>query len=67
MDLSNEGNQDKEFYNLNGYYLKISNKNQFINLICYNSDLLDGIKYETKINLDEIKKNEKIKNLSVSE
>ena len=67
MELSNDGNQDKEFYNLNGYYLKISNQNKSLNLICYNYNLLDGIKYETKINLDEIKKNDKIKNLSVSE
>lgn len=36
-------------------------------MICYNSNLLDGIKYEKKIDYEEIKSNEKIKNLSVFE
>ena len=70
MDKINENNEIdgyKEFYNLNGYYLKIFYQNHIIGLVGYNSNALDGIKYEKKINHEEIKKNEKIKNLSVFE
>ena len=62
-NISNEI-KNKEYYDLHGYYLNIILENQQISLISYNSILLDGIKYEKIINLDEIKKNEIIKSLS---
>ena len=65
MDMSNNQLKNKEYYNLNAYYLNIILENQQISLISYNSNLLDGIKYEKTFNLDEIKKNDKIRNLSV--
>ena len=55
----------KEFYNLNGYYLRLYLTNQQLSLISYNSLLLDGIKYETKIKSEDIKKNDKIKHLTL--
>ena len=55
----------KEFYNLNGYYLRLSLVNQQLSLISYNYNLLDGIKYESKINSLDIKNNDKIKHLSL--
>ena len=64
-DNSNNEQKVKEYYNLNGFYLKIFLQNQNISLISYNSNLLDGIKYSKSINIDEIKKDEKISNLSV--
>jgi serine/threonine protein phosphatase PrpC len=67
MDKLKEIDGFKEFYNLNGYYLKVFYQNHTIGLISYNSNLLDGIKYEKKINYEEIQKNEKIKNLTVFE
>jgi serine/threonine protein phosphatase PrpC len=39
--------------------------NTTFTVISYNSNLLNGIKYESKINSEEIKRNEKIKNLTV--
>ena len=65
MDMSNNKLKNKEYYNLDGYYLNILLENQQISLISYNSNSLDGIKYEKIINLDEIKRNDKIRNLSV--
>ena len=65
MDMSNIQLKNKEYYNLNAYYLNVILENQQISLISYNYNLLDGIKYEKIINLDEIKKNDKIRNLSV--
>ena len=62
MDKINENNEIdgyKEFYNLNGYYLKIFYQNHIIGLVGYNSNALDGIKYEKKINHEEIKKKRK--------
>ena len=58
-------NKIKEFFNINGYYLKLYLTNQDLSLTSYNSNLLNGIKYESKINSEEIKRNEKIKNLTV--
>jgi serine/threonine protein phosphatase PrpC len=58
-------NKIKEFFNLNGYYLRLYLTNQDLSLISFNSNLLNGIKYESKINSEEIKRNEKIKNLTV--
>ena len=57
----------KEFFNLSGYYLRMNLINQQIKLISYNSQKLDGIKYESFINSDEIKKDDKINNLTVEE
>lgn len=57
----------KEFFNLNGYYLRLNLTNQYLSLISYNSNLLDGIKYEKIFTLDEIKKNDRIKNLTLVE
>jgi hypothetical protein len=58
-------NKIKEFFNLNGYYLRLYLTNQDLSLISFNSNLLNGIKYESKINSEEIKRNEKLKNLTV--
>ena len=46
----------KEFYDLNGYYLKISLFNGDIHIVSYNMNLLNGIKYETKITQAEMLK-----------
>jgi hypothetical protein len=44
----------KEYYDLNGHYLKVSLFNGDIHMVSYNSHLLNGIKYETKITSGEI-------------
>ena len=49
-------NKIKEFFNINGYYLKLYLTNQDLSLTSYNSNLLNGIKYESKINSEEIKR-----------
>ena len=46
----------KELYDLNGYYLKISLFNGDIHIVSYNMNLLNGIKYETKITQAEMLK-----------
>ena len=56
----------KEYFNLNGYYLRINLTNQQLQLISYNSNLLNGIKYEKIFTLEEIKKDDKIKNLTLA-
>jgi len=63
--MSSHTHKIKEFFNLNGYYLRLSLTSQQLALVSYNSLLLNGIKYESKINLEEIKRNDKIKNLTV--
>ena len=65
--ISNVEELIKEYFNLNGYYLKVVYKNQEISLISYNSYLLDGIKYIKTINLNQIKENNNINQLSVSQ
>ena len=55
----------KEFFNISGYYLRLNLTSQQLTLISYNSIQLDGIKYESIMNLEEIQKNEIIKNLTV--
>ena len=65
--ISNVEEVVKEYFNLNGYYLKVVYKNQEITLISYNSYLLDGIKYVKTINLKEIKENNNINQLTVSQ
>lgn len=57
----------KEYFNLQGYYLRLHLTNNQLSLISYNSNLLNGIKYESKFSSEEIKSNDKIKNLSVVE
>ena len=57
----------KEYHNINGFYLRINMINQNLELTSYNSNLLDGIKYESILNTQEIKKFDKIKYLSVKE
>ena len=57
----------KEYFNLQGHYLRLCLTNNQLLLISYDSNLLNGIKYESKISSEEIKSNEKIKNFTVSE
>ena len=57
----------KEYFNLEGYYLRLYLTNNQLSLISYNSNLLNGIKYESKINSEDIKANDKIKNLTFIE
>ena len=64
--MLNNSQKIKEYFNLSGYYLRLILTNQQLTLISYNSLLLNGIKYESRINLDEIKRNEKIKDYTVS-
>ena len=55
--LTNEGNSYvfKEYFNMKDFYIRISlQENQDIHLVCYNSSLLNGIKYETLIKSEEI-------------
>ena len=44
----------KEYENLNGYYLKLELNNKDMNIIMYNIEKLEGIKYELKIKLNEM-------------
>ena len=55
----------KEYYNLKGFYLKIILSKKQISFISYNSNLLDGIRYDTELNDEEIKKNDKIKKFTI--
>ena len=63
--MMNVSQRIKEYFNLNGYYLRLSLTNELLVLTSFNSELLDGIKYETLINADVIKKNDRIRNLTV--
>ena len=56
----------KEFYNLNGYYVKIFYENQKIIIRAYDINSLDGIKYECKKNINDILSNY-FKNNSIEE
>ena len=53
--ISGKALKSNEYYNLGKYYLKLfyTDGNQ-LNIICYNMEILDGIKYELKINLEQI-------------
>ena len=44
----------KEFYNLSGFYLKLSHIQDELEIIIYDIEELDGVRYELKINLNEI-------------
>jgi len=53
--ISGEVLKSKEYYNLSNYYLKLFyTDGEQLDIICYNMKMLDGIKYELKINLEEI-------------
>ena len=47
--MLNTNERIKDFYNLQGYYLRLHLTNQQLSLISYNSNLLDGIKYNISI------------------
>ena len=44
----------KEFYNLSGFYLKLSHMQDELVIIIYDIEKLDGVKYELKIKLNDI-------------
>ena len=44
----------KEFYNLSGFYLKLSHIQDELVIIIYDIEKLDGVKYEMKIKLNDI-------------
>ena len=50
----------KEFYNLSGYYLKLSHIKDELDIIIYDIEKLDGVKYELKIQLNDIYQLDKI-------
>ena len=54
----------KEFFDLNGHYLKLFIFNEDIHIVCYNTFLLNGIKYETKISSQEINNKVQIMNFT---
>ena len=56
----------KEFYDLNGYYLKVCLFNEDKRIICYNERRLDGIKYETQITSEEVFRKSQSKYFSTS-
>ena len=64
--MLNNNTKIKEYYNLNGYYLRLFLINQQLSLISYNSNLLDGIKYELNIKLEDIQKIATIRQLTVA-
>ena len=64
--MLNNSQKIKEYYNFNGYYLRLLLTNQQLSLICYNSSLLNGIKYELNIDIESIQRNEKINQLTLS-
>ena len=48
----------KEYYDFNGYYLRLLLTNQQqLSLICYNSNLINGIKYELNVDIESIQRN----------
>ena len=57
----------KEYFNLQGHYLRLNLTNNQIALTSYNSNLLNGIKYETKLNSEDIKTNNKMKGFAVAD
>ena len=61
----NANQRIKEVFNLNGYYLRLTLTNDLLSLTSYNSDILDGIKYESIMNQEIIKKNDRLKNLTI--
>ena len=63
--LSNNNYLVKEYFDLNGHYFKISLINDDIHIVSYNSSLLNGIKYETKITSEEVLKKSQIENFTL--
>ena len=56
----------KEYFDLNGHYLRLSFiNNKDIHIISYNTTLLNGIKYETLIKSEEITQKAQGKNFSI--
>jgi hypothetical protein len=55
VTVSDEIKKYDEYYNIKDYYIKFyyTHSDEF-NIICYNIVLLDGIKYELKMNLQKI-------------
>ena len=54
---SNKPSEYNEYFYLGKYYLKLGyNDNNEIIINCYNTELLDGITYESKFNINEYKK-----------
>ena len=44
----------QEFYNIGEYYMKITyHGNEEISIVCYNTDKLDGIRYEKNLNIQQ--------------
>ena len=62
--MSNNNCVVKEYFDLNGHYLKLTLFNGIIHIVSYNTKFLNGIKYETKITSEEINKKIKIQNFS---
>ena len=55
----------KEYFDINSHYIKISLvNNKDIHIVSYNTDLLNGIKYETLIKAEEIMKKSQNNELS---
>ena len=67
MDTPIDEERNKEYFNLNGYYLKVSVQKEQITIIVYNSTTLNGIRFETTLSHNDISKIEKIKSLSPSD
>ena len=62
--LNNPNYLIKEYFDLNGHYLKVSYINKDIHIVGYNSILLNGIKYETKISSEEVIKKTQTENFT---
>lgn len=57
----------KEYFNLNEYYLKISQHQKNISIMAFNTTMKDDNMYQIEITLEEIMKNPKYKNLSLKD
>jgi len=50
----NDSMKFKEFYNLSGYYMKLSHIKDELGIIIYDIEKLDGVKYELKIKINDL-------------
>ena len=57
----------KEYFDLNDHYLKIRLTQEKIHFICFNTISLDGIIYQLEISEDDMKKNQKYKELDLKQ
>ena len=64
--LNNTNYIIKEFENLNDFYIKFEYINKDIHIVAYNTTLLNGVKYETKIGHNEIMQKYKNNNFTNS-